>query len=379
MITLALQMLFGDRGKYWLLLSGIALATLLMTQGLALFFGLMGFFSATVDNVRSPIWVVDPLVEQAADNQPLRDTEVQRVRSVPGVRWAAPIFLGITQARVTGADVVRQIFVVGVETTTLTGAPANLLQGNLVALDDPDAVLVDPQALRMLSAPGRRPLQVGDSFEMNDRTARIVGVCSTKMGQGGAPYVYTTFERAREYVPSPRRVVSFVLATPEPGEDPAALAGRIAAETGLQALTEAEFKNKSTLWALKYSPIPFVVGIIVVLGFLVGTVVSGQTFYTFILENSRHLGVLRAMGASTTRLALMIVAQAATVGVIGYGLGLGGLSLVLMGLPEGRVPLLLLWPVPVVVFIAVLGICILAATLGIWRVAKLEPAIVFRG
>lgn len=379
MNTLALQMLFGDRGKYLLLISGVALATLLMAQGLALFFGLMGFFSATVDNVRSPVWVVDPLVEQVADNQPLRDTEVQRVRSVAGVRWAAPVFLGLTQARVTGAEVVRQTFVIGLDSTTLLGAPSRLLAGDLMDLYTPDAVLVDEQALRFLSPPGAAPLRVGDSFEMNDRTARIIGICRTKTGQGGAPFIYTTFERAQQFVPSARRVTSFVLALPEAGEDPAELAQRISAETGLQGLTEEEFKWMSTRWALKYSPIPYVVGIIVGLGFLVGTVVSGQTFYTFILENSRHFGALRAMGTGTARLATMVVLQAVTVGVIGYGLGLGGLGLVLSALPEGRVPLLLLWPVPAAVFVAVLGICLFAAALGVWRVARLEPAIVFRG
>jgi putative ABC transport system permease protein len=274
---------------------------------------------------------------------------------------------------------VRQVFIVGVDSTTLIGAPANIVGGELRDLQRPEAVFVDEQSLRFLSPPGGPPLGVGDTFEMNDRTARIVGICQTKMGQGGAPFIYTTFERARDYAPALRRVVSYVLALPAPGEDPATLARRITAETGLQGLTEQEFKDMSVLWALKYSPIPFVVGVIVGLGFVVGTVISGQTFYTFVLENSRQLGALRAMGASVRRLALMIVAQAVTIGFIGYGLGLGGLSLVFLALPEGRVPLLLLWPVPVIVLIAVMGICLLATVLGIWRVARLEPAMVFRG
>lgn len=378
MITLALQMLFGDRGKFLLLLSGIAFATLLMTQGLALFFGLMGFFSSTVDNVRSPVWVVDPIVQQVADNQPLRDTELQRVRSVPGVRWASPVFLGITQARISGTAISKQVFVVGIDSTTLIGAPTTLLQGNLLDLQNPEAVFVDEQSLRFLSLPGVPPLRVGDTFEMNDRTARIVGLCRTKAGQGGAPYIYTTFDRARDFVPSARRIVSYVLALPEPGESPDALAKRITTETGLQGLTESEFKLKSIIWALKFSPIPFVVGVIVGLGFIVGTVISGQTFYTFVLENSRYFGVLRAMGTSTLRLAAMIAAQALTIGFIGYGLGMGCISVVLLALPEGRVPLLLLWPVPLVVLVAVVGICLLATVLGIWRVARLEPAMVFR-
>ncbi|HSH95180.1 MAG TPA: ABC transporter permease, partial [Roseimicrobium sp.] len=78
-------MLFGERAKYAILVSGICFATILMTQGLSFFFGILGFSYATAKNIRAPIWVVDPLVQQIDENQPLRDTDVNRVRSVEGV------------------------------------------------------------------------------------------------------------------------------------------------------------------------------------------------------------------------------------------------------------------------------------------------------
>ncbi|MBI5592031.1 MAG: hypothetical protein HY881_16320 [Deltaproteobacteria bacterium] len=67
----------------------------------------------------------------------------------------------------------------------------------------------------------------------------------------------------------------------------------ISKETGLKALTETEFKEMSARWKMFHTPISFVVGLIVGIGFVIG--VSGQTFYTFVLENTRHLGTLKAM------------------------------------------------------------------------------------
>jgi putative ABC transport system permease protein len=42
------------------------------------------------------------------------------------------------------------------------------------------------------------------------------------------------------------------------------------------------------------------------------------------------------------------------------------------------VPFLLLWQLPVASLAAVIFIAILSAVLGIWRITRLEPAIVFR-
>lgn len=140
-------------------------------------------------------------------------------------------------------------------------------------------------------------------------------------------------------------------------------------------MTKAEFKRMSARWMIFNSPIPYVVGLIVGIGFIIGLGVSGQTFYTFVLENTRHLGALKAMGASNLKLALMIVTQA---GIVGFGLGVGVMSAFFSILPEGRAPLMLLWQIPVIVFFAITFICMATALLSVWRVTRIEPAIVFR-
>jgi putative ABC transport system permease protein len=118
----------------------------------------------------------------------------------------------------------------------------------------------------------------------------------------------------------------------------------------------------------------------VLIGFIVGVAISCQTFYSFVLENMKHLGALKAMGASTFMLCKMLLLQAFTVGFIGYGIGLAATSGFAFGALKNKQPPFFL---PDIVPPAVLGviflICTLAALLGIWRVARLEPAMVFRG
>ncbi|MDR1935290.1 MAG: ABC transporter permease [Candidatus Accumulibacter sp.] len=380
MIGLALRMLFGERAKYLLLLSGIASATVMMVLGMALWYGIQRLSSATADNIRSPIWVTDPMLQQVGDSQPLRATEVDRVRSVAGVRWAAPLYLGGAQVRLLEQGVSRTVLLVGLDATTLLGAPTRIVEGSLDDLRLPDAVFIDERGAAFLSADPQQPLKRGDSFEMNDRRAVIVGICRTDLTFfGGNAYIFSTFDRAVGYAASQRKMVTHILAVPEAGREAAEVARAIHDATGLQAFTEDGIKQATWDWMLETNVAPFVISIIVVVGFVVGTLITGQAFYSFVLENSRYFGALRAMGAETRALAGMILAQAAFVGVVGFGLGAGLIGAALWLAPEGRSPALILWQVPVSVFAAITGICLFAALLGLWRVVKLEPAVVFRG
>lgn len=378
MLRLALKMLFGDHAKYLMLISGITFATILMTQGAALFAGLMSWTSSTLRNVRSEIWVADAKVEQIGDTKPLRDVDVNRVRSVDGVAWAAPVFQGNMQARLTDGSS-KLVTLIGIDATTLAGAPVTMVEGTLDDLRLPNTVIIDEFGVERLGEALGRKLVVGDVFEMNDREARVVGVCKAVRSFTGGPYVYTTYDRAMQYSPPQRKMLSFILAAPSAGLSAKEVSARIAAETGLRAYTENEFMWSTIWWYVVNTGIPINVGVLVLLGFIVGVAISGQTFYSFVLENTRNLGALRAMGASTPKLCAMLVLQSLAVGMIGYGIGLGVVALMGNGaLRLGKVPFLLLWQIPVGALIAVLFICIFSALLGILRVARLEPAIVFR-
>jgi putative ABC transport system permease protein len=240
------------------------------------------------------------------------------------------------------------------------------------------SVVVDANFIQLMLAFRGQRLGLGDVFEMNDRRALIVGIATVAQGQGGASYIFTTWDRARDYAPTQRRTLTHVLAAPMAGWNAESLARAITRQTGLQAITESQFKTMSAWWMIRNSPIPYVVGLIVGIGFVIGIGVSGQTFYTFVLENSRHLGALKAMGASNFALARLILVQAAIVGFVGFGVGSGVMSTFFSILPEGRAPLKLLWQIPPLVFVAITLICLAAAIISVVRVARIEPAIVFR-
>lgn len=378
MSSLALKMLFGDRTKYMMLISGVVFATLLMTQGMALLAGIMSWMCSTLRNVRAEVWVADPRVEQIADNKPLRETDVFRVRSVDGVEWAVPLYSGGNTVKLfNGAS--KPVTLIGVDATTLVGSPVSMLHGSLDDLRVPDGVIIDEYGSKLFGESIGRQLKIGDEFELNDRRAQVVGICEAHRSFTGGPYLFTTYDRAVLYAPPQRKMTSYILVGARENVDLQALANSISSKTGLRALTEKEFMWTTIRWYIKNTGIIINVGTIVLIGFVVGTVISGQTFYSFIVENTRNFGAMKAMGLSNTRLAGMMILQSMVVGLIGFGIGQGIVATLgnILLLAE-KVPFLLLWPIPIAVFVPITLICLFSASLGIWRISKLEPAIVFR-
>src|SRR5262249_28116096 len=105
--------------------------------------------------------------------------------------------------------------------------------------------------------------------------------------------------------------------------NPEELTRRIQAQTGLGARTADEFRWDSIRYYLKNTGIPVNFGITITIALIVGTVVAGQTFYLFTLENLKQFAALKAIGVTNWRLTRMVLLQAVTVGAIGFSMGTG--------------------------------------------------------
>src|SRR5213083_2034702 len=142
MNRIALKMLMGDRSKYFGLMFGVTFATLLMSQQLSIFLGIMRRTSSQILDVRdADIWVMDNKVRYIDEVPGLPEGDLHRVRGVPGVEWAVRLYKGQLRARLPDGNF-RSVIVFGLEDATLVGAPQELLAGNLADLRQPDAVII---------------------------------------------------------------------------------------------------------------------------------------------------------------------------------------------------------------------------------------------
>ncbi len=375
----AWQMLTGDRAKYLGLVFAIAFSSFLMSHQLSIFAGIMDRTTSQIKDVRdADIWVMDAATEYMDEVKALTDQDVFRVRGVEGVEWAVPLYKG--QSRAKGPDGrFRAVILMGLDDASLVGAPRDLVLGSLDGLRDSDSIIIDRVAFQFFF-PGE-PLALGKTLEMNDHRVRVAGIANSSAPFQNLPVFYARYSQAVTYVGRERNQMSFVLVKPRAAVPHTELCARIRKTTGLKALTAHDFGWATIWYYIHHTGIPLNFGITVLIALVVGTVVAGQTFYIFTIENLKQFGALKAIGVTNLRITGMIVLQAFVVGAIGYCLGIAMTA----GFFEAfkynldfrgfRLP----WEIMAGVGVTVLVIVALASLMSIRRVLVLEPAAVFRG
>jgi putative ABC transport system permease protein len=378
----ALRMLTGDTSKYLGIVFGVAFAALLMSQQSAIFCGLMRNTTSQIRDIQgADLWVMDDNVQFVDDVKPMSEGKLQVVRGVEGVEWAVRLYKGLGRARLADGNF-QQMILIGVDDASLTGAPApdRMLVGSIDDLRQPDAVIIDEFGWRYLF--GDEPFVPGKTLEMNDKRAVIVGQCVCNPTFQTFPILYSTYSQAVRFVPQERKTLTFILAKAKPGVGHEELARTIEAETRLKAQTNDEFFWTTIGYYMKRTGIPINFGITVALGFFVGCTIAGQTFYLFTIENLKQFGSLKAMGVSNPRLVGMILLQGLVVGVIGYGLGVGGAALfgvVFTAAVKSSPPAFhFCWQILLLTAGAVVVIVAVSALLSMRRVLFLEAGVVFR-
>ena len=398
MSWIAIKMLTGDRAKYLGIVAGVTFAALLIAQQASIAIGLLLRTTSHIqDMADADIWVMDPNVQFIDEFKPLTENDLYRVQGVPGVAWAVRLYKGQGRLKLdVGGDKKKakyqQSVVLGLDDATMVGAPREIILGTLADLRKPDAVIIDEAGYHYLW-PGQ-PLAVGRELEMNDHRAVIVGVCKASDTFQTFPIFYCRYHQAIRYVPQERKVMSAILVGIEPGTPAEEVCRRITEQTalkpskpgepprpGLKALTHDQFVWSTLMYFVRRTGIVVNFSITVFLGFIVGTAIAGQTFYTFTLENLNQFGSLKAMGLSNLRIIGMVLTQAFVVGLLGYGLGVGGAALFgrLMSSSGSRLAFFMPWQVLAGTAAAVALIVTLSSMVSVYKVLVLEPAAVFRG
>lgn len=374
-LKLAYKLLVNDKAKFSALLVGITFAVFLMVAMTSLFAGVLNRASATVINLGANVWIMDPAVQTVANTIGMPDYVLDAARSMDGVDYAVPVYSG--GALVKLADGTYQsVTVVGLDDTSLFGRP-RLIEGKIEDIYGENAFIVvkDPEFPKMGNP------RIGTEFELNDHRGVIVGIATvTSSGLFGVPTLYTTYQRALQYIPNPRFTISYVLIEPKSAADVPQIKKQVQA-LGYLALTRDEFMGKISKFYEFQTGLGMNLLIMTVMSFAVGLSISGQTFYTFVLENLEKFGALKAIGAKSRELIMMILFQASFTALTGYGLGIGLCALVIY-IAKLRLPdyaAMITWWNLGLAFTMVVIIAAVSSYVGVRKVLRVEPFDIFRG
>lgn len=380
MSSIALKMLFGDRVKLLGILLGMTLATVLIAQQGGLFHGLMTRAQNIIADARgADIWVMHPATEQINLARRLDQREVLRVRSVHGVEAASPLLKA--RLRIAGADASGSAgLMIGLDETTWLGAPRKFLAGKPSDLMRPDAIAMDRAGFRRLWP--SEPVVPGKTLELNGRRAIIVAITDAAPAFGAQVIIHTRRDRATRYVPTGRRTVPFIVVRASATAAPQAIASRIAAQTGLKALTRQSFSEATVRYYVAKTGITINFATTIILGIIVGTAIVGLTFGLFVSDNLSHYATLKMLGVTNLQLLRMVLLQVGFVAIIGFvfGVGLATAFFEMVSRPESALRgFYLPWWIPVWTFAIMLAAVLLATLLGLKRVLTIDPATALRG
>jgi putative ABC transport system permease protein len=375
LFVIALKLLVNDRSKFYALVIGITFAVFLMVQMTSMFAGVLQRSSSTVANVGASIWVMDPDVQTVSNTIPLPDYVQDAVRSMDGVKYAVPLYSGGGLVKLADGTY-QSVTVIGLDDTSLYGRPA-LEKGNIEDIYAENGFIVVHDAeFGKLGSP-----DIGTEFQLNDHRAVIVGIAKVASNSlFGVPTLYTTYDRALQYLPQTRFTTAYVLVEPKSAADIPRIEASVA-KLGYLALTKQQFDDRIAGFYTFQTGIGMNIMLMSVISFIVGLSISGQTFYTFILENIDKFGALKAIGAQGRELVYMILFQAGFTGLVGYGLGVGLCALVIEGarlrLPDYAA--VITYPILALAFAMTLVITGISSFIAARRVLSIEPFEIFRG
>jgi putative ABC transport system permease protein len=374
-LRIAFELLVNDRTKFAALLVGITFAVFLMIEMTSLFSGILSRASSTVINIGSSIWVMDPAVQTVANTIPLPDYVLDEVRSIPGVKYAVPFYSGSALLKLQDGTY-QAANVIGLDDNSLVGRP-DLVTGKIedIFAENGFIAIDDSEFYKLKGA------KIGSEFELNDNRGKIIGIAHVaSSGLFGVPTLYTTYYRSLQYIPTTRYTISYVLVEPKTPADVANIQKQVKA-AGYLALTKEQFIDQISRFYKYQTGIGTNMLIMTLISFIIGLSISGQTFYTFILENLEKFGALKAIGAKGRELVSMILFQATFVALTGYGLGVGLCALVILlarlYLPDYAA--LISFGNLGLAFIMVVIIASFSSYIGVRKVLKIEPFDIFRG
>lgn len=375
LLRIALKLLLNDKGKFATLVIGITFSVFLMMQMTSMFSGILYQSAANIVNVGAKMWVMDPAVETPQNSIPMPDYVLDAVRSIPGVKFAVPLYVGAGLVKLNDGTY-QSATIIGLDDASLFGRPA-IISGNILDIYKNNAfIMVKDANYAKLDSP-----KIGTSFEINDHRAVVVALAHTSVpGLFGLPTLYTTYNRATQDLPSTRYLISYILVQPKSAQDIAAIERQVKS-LGYLALTDQQFIARNDKFYEYKTGMGTNILIMTLISFLVGLSIAGETFYMFVLDNLEHFGALKAIGAKSGELIQMIVFQSLVVGFLGFGFGVL-LSSTMIGIAKLKVAnyaAMVTYENLFLALIMVLVISVFSSYIGIRKVIRIDPFDVFRG
>ncbi len=384
---LAYRNLFHDRVSLFVTLVGIVFSVVLVAVQCGLYLGSEVLIAAVLDHVEADLWVIPVGTKSFDDPNLLPGREKHAVLSTPGSQSVEELVVSFVNwrrlsqgtdktgcASETGRCGSTAVLVVGFDSGTNKSLPWDLIDGTIANLSAPNAVAVDSTYFKELAVE-----RIGDRAEINNIQVTVKAVTRGIRSFTTLPYVFTTLTLARTLVDAAPDQSSYMLVRVAPGRDVEEVRKSLQARLpDAEVVSHQEFRKRSVDYWLFDTGAGSALIAGAVLGIIVGIVVVAQTLYASTKEHLNEFATLRALGASSGFIRKVILWQAVLSAIMGYVLGILLSQIVIYLLSRyTSLSVVMTFNLAWGLLVLTIGMCVFAAVSAIFKVIRIDPAVVF--
>lgn len=373
MFLTALKFLLYDKTKSLGALLGVVISTFLIGQQVGVFTFLTNSMKALAELAPEYIWVVDSRTENVNALGQLDMRIAREIASFSGVEKVYPMYVGGALVQFPDGET-SNVQVIGLQAPDFAGAPKDkLMNGTFTDLLADGGMCVDFFDKRVF-----RSTEIGTTFEINKKKAFIAA--RTKGVRGfGASFVFTTLERARAYTKASDNATSAFLVAVKPGTSQDEVIKLINQNIfGVRAWKGTDLAASSVSIILRTTSIATSVGTLVIFALIAGFFIIGLTLYSAAVDRLKDYGTMKAIGATNWYIAKLIYTQAAVFAILGFGIGYLLMNAFRKGIANTGLFFNYSFEFLAIFFCVIFVIALGGASFAVRRIAKLEPAEVFR-
>lgn len=374
MVDLARKNLLHDKLRFLITVSGVAFAVTLVFVQMGLFMGLLDNASITIEHLDADLWVTSRNTANVDFAQTFPETAVQRVRSIPGVGRADNLIVWfMTIALPTGSK--EGTLVYALEDFERWNLPWNVTEGNLQDLRRGRYFFLDESAEKRYGA-----FRTGEYREVIGNRLKIIGRTKDALSFSTTPISFMDYRLAQQMSPDELSGnTTYVLIKLAPGADLETVRSEVRRRLPYNdVFTKPEWAERSRRYWVESTGLGLNLAMTVFLGCLVGIVVVAQTLYTSTMEHIKEFGTVKAIGGSNATIYAILGKQAAISAVVGFLLG-GAMAWFLRpAMASIGLKLIISSSFAATVAVGTVVLCLAAAMISFRKVAKIDPALVFR-
>lgn len=367
MFNIALRNLLQEKGRLFISVGGVAFSVMLIMILQGLYQGWSKKIGEYIRTVPADIWVMQDGSEDMFHTPsvlPLRTAS--GIEKVDGVTSVKPFNARRLAINHNGQDL--NLYVVAYDSTSDVGKPARVVEGK--ESPGPGEIILDKSQ--------RKKVKIGDKLSISEQQLTIAG-----FAEGGdlvtSSFAFAQKQELNKIQQLPDSANFFVVRTGPASNIETVITNIKSANPGLDAVTKQKFvDNNVKIVADNFLP---VILVLLIIGIVVGVTVIGLTIFTSTIEKAKEYGVLKAIGMRNRQLYLVVIEQALIAGILGFIIGTS-LTFLLQSTVGQVVPQFvtqiktadIAW-----IFILTMAMAVAAAYIPIRRIARIDPAEVFKG